>query len=863
MMKAPQKNSVLLRLLLLVLITGILFSSYSFSAERLLDEIVVDEVGGQPRIEIKFINSLQYVNHAPLEHGDELRIKLQAPVRTSTEAAGFSRETLQWSPSDNVPLDHVILEPGFGSHFELVLTFLRSVNYKVTGSADSRSIYITLNESVGGNAPITQAQKSAPNVTPDKTKGTGEVASKQPSERMYFIQIQSGQKPVSNDLTIKNKLGDNIHIYTLPGVVKGRQVYRQRIGLFPSREEAKQTLRQIRNQYPDAWISEATEEDWNAALGEISSTGTSPRRNVASEMPGQRTDQVDLSKLNPQDAKRVSVLMEEARIAMTEKNYSRAIQLYETVLTFPETGYSKEALEFLGLARERNNNHAQAKAIYDEYLAKYPEGEDADRVRQRIAGILTAQDAPREKLRKADEGTRVATEEKSEVEIFGGFSQFYRLDRLETDTTNRTNQSELVSDLDLIARYRKNGYEYSGRFSGGYLYDFLSSGSSFNGLGTGTGTGTPLVTNGISGNANETRVSTMYFEVLNTRLDHLLRIGRQTRNTGGVLGRFDGGLLGYRVNEWARINFNIGSPVDSSIESPNSDKFFYGASVDIGTLAEKWDFNFFFIEQRANGLIDRRAVGTEVRYFDQTKSMFALVDYDIFYDDLNSFLFLGTWTAPTKTLFNLTLDYRNSPILTTSNSIQGQLVDSVGQLENRFTPDQLYGLARDRTPKSKTAIIGVTHPLNDRFQINADYTVTRLEGTPASGGVDATLRTGPDYFYSTTLIASNIFKDGDTILTGLRYADTTGADTASWNINVRYPYNEKLRLNPRFRIDLRDNFDGSNEIVLRPELRVVYRVKRTLNLELELGSEWIDLDLGNTQEQTLDYFLIVGYRLDF
>jgi len=861
MMITQQKISALLSFL--VLIIGLLFSSYSLSAERLLDEIVVDEVGGQPRIEIKFINSLQYVNHAPLENGDELRIKLQAP-RTTTEAAGFGRETLQWSPSDNVPLDHVILEPGFGSHFELVLSFLRSVNYKVVGSADSRSIYITLNESVGKNAPIIPAQKSKPNVAPDKTKGTAEVTRMQPSEKMYFIQIQSSQKPVSNDLSIKNRLGENIQIYTLPSIVKGRKVYRQRIGLFSSRGEANKVLRGIRKAYPDAWVNEANEDDWNAVSGRISSTRSTQGGTAAPDFSSQRTDQVDLSKLNPQDAKRISVLMEEARIAMTEKKYSRAIQVYETVLTFPENGYSKEALEFLGLARERNNNHAQAKAIYDEYLAKYPEGEDAVRVRQRIAGILTAQNQPREKLRKADEGTRVATEEKSEVELFGGFSQFYRLDRLETETGSQTNQSELISDLDLIGRYRKNGYEYSGRFSGGYLYNFLGTDSSFVGTGTGTGTGTtPLATGGTGGNSNETRVSTMYFEVENTRLDHLLRIGRQTRNTGGVLGRFDGGLLGYRVNEWAKINFNIGSPVDSSTNSPNSDKFFYGASVDIGTLAQKWDFNFFIIEQRANGLIDRRAVGSEVRYFDQTKSMFALVDYDIFYDNLNSFLFLGTWTAPTKTLFNLTLDYRNSPILTTSNSIQGQLVDSVGQLENRFTPDQLYGLARDRTPKSKTAIIGVTQPLNDRFQINADYTVTRLEGTPASGGVDATLRTGPDYFYSTTLIASNLFKDGDTILTGFRYADTTGADTVSWNINARYPYNDELRLNPRFRIDLRDNPDGSNEIVLRPELRVVYRVKRTLNLELELGSEWIDLDLGNSKEQTLDYFLIVGYRLDF
>ncbi len=856
-MGKSQKLSSLIHFSLLIL--GLVLSPNSFSVDKLLDEIAVENVGGQPRIEIKFVDSLQYVNHSPPVKGDELRIKLQTPGGISVQQADFRRETLQWSATENVPLDHVILEPDFGKNLELIVTFDRSVSYKVIGSADSRSIYITLTDQPGaGTKPLSRTPAA---------KGATRSLAAVPAGKMYFIQILASQKPISNDLAIKNRLGADVHVYTVSSKAKGRTVYRQRIGLFSSKEEAKKTLSLLRNSYPDAWISEATADDINAVGGSAPMTvqTKSSEGTTEPDFSSPATEKVDLSTLNPQDAKRISVLMEQARLAMVEKNYSRAIQLYETILTYPENGYSKQALEFLGLARERNNNHAQAKAIYDEYLAKYPEGEDAERVRQRIAGILTAQEAPREKLRKAEPRTQISAE-KSEFELFGGFSQFYQLDKLETETDSRTNQSEIISDLDLIARYRKNDYEYSGRFSGGYLLNFLPSGGTSN---TGftdptlppvPGT-TPVLTS--TENSDETRVSTMYFEVLNVRLDHMLRIGRQTRNTGGVLGRFDGGLFAYRVNEWARLNFNVGLPVDTSTQSPDTDKIFYGASVDIGTLADKWDFNVFIIEQRANGLIDRRAIGTEVRYFDPTKSMFALVDYDIFYDDLNSFLFLGTWTAPTKTLFNLTLDYRNSPILTTSNAIQGQLVDNIGQLEGRFTSNQLFDLARDRTPKNTTVIIGATHPINDIFQINADYTVTRLEGTPASGGVEATQRTGPDYFYSTTLIASNLFKAGDTILTGFRYADTTGTDTISWNINARYPFNEKLRVNPRFRIDYRDNVDGSTEFLLRPELRMVYRVKRTLNLELELGGEWSDLDLGTTTEQSIDYFMVVGYRLDF
>ena len=58
------------------------------------------------------------------------------------------------------------------------------------------------------------------------------------------------------------------------------------------------------------------------------------------------------------------------------------------------TVFSKEAQEYLGLARERNGQLAHAKAEYRIYLAKYPEGEDAQRVRQRLDALVTAYQAP-------------------------------------------------------------------------------------------------------------------------------------------------------------------------------------------------------------------------------------------------------------------------------------------------------------------------------------------------------------------------------------------------------------------------------------------------------------------------------------
>ncbi len=790
-------------------------SMEAFSAGRLLDEINVQDVGGQPRIAIKFIDSLQYVAHVPLDAGDELRVKLQSSSPELDIVTDFRRERLQWAPSKRVPLDEVTLESGAGNFLELVVLFTQSVQYKVVASADSRTLFVTLVDS---------------------------PASAKQQDEWYVIQLlSSANTPEEMDLSDLG-LDESIQPYVLTSDVKGQQTYRQRLGMFSSKAEADKVLAGLKSRFPDAWIAAASSQDLLVAQGGDVSRAPSSKQTITDPDFNVTDEPVDLSALTPQDASRVSELMEEARLAMVEKNYSRAVQLYESILTFPENPYSKRALEFLGLARERSNNFAQAKLIYDEYLAKYPEGEDADRIRQRIAGFLTAQDEqPRQELRKASEGAQTASRKDPKWDIFGGFSQFYQLDRLETETDSSTVQHDLVTDLDLIARYRKNDYEFAARFSGGYLYSFLRP-----------------------GDPNDTRVSTMYFEALNGLKDHSLRIGRQTRNTGGVLGRYDGFLFGYRINEWAKLNFNTGTPVDSSTSGLSTDRFFYGANVDIGTLWDHWDFNIFAIEQKANGFTDRRAIGGEASYFDQSKTMFTLIDYDIFYDDLNTFLFLGTWTAPTRTLFNLSVDYRNSPLLTSSNAIQGQNVDVIGQLKNQFSSDQIFQLAEDRTPKSQTYIIGATHPINDTFQFNADLTVTRLEKTPASGGVGVTERTGLDFFYSTTLIASSLFKEGDTANMGLSYSDTTSSDTISWTTNFRYPVNQELRINPRFRINSRENLDKSEELIVRPELRVVYRLKRSLSLELEMGGEWSELDLiDGPSEQTLDYFVLFGYRADF
>ena len=98
-------------------------------------------------------------------------------------------------------------------------------------------------------------------------------------------------------------------------------------------------------------------------------------------------------------------------------------------------------------------------------------------------------------------------------------------------------------------------------------------------------------------------------------------------------------------------------------------RHFYGINLDVGPINEKWSGNAFFIEQRVDDLIDRRGVGGELRYFDGGKSIYSLVDYDTYFDRLNTVMVQGNWATVDGTNYNMLMETRKSPVLQLINSL--------------------------------------------------------------------------------------------------------------------------------------------------------------------------------------------------
>jgi hypothetical protein len=574
-------------------------------------------------------------------------------------------------------------------------------------------------------------------------------------------------------------------------------------------------------------------------------------------------------KISEADLRIAAASMDEARAALKTGNFSGAIARLSKVVKLPENEYSPEAHELLGLARQRSGEVAAARAEYETYLSRYPHAEGAERVRQRLDAIIAASGGPLEKLRAAPlapgwrPGGGFAPVGAGTTWTFSGsLSEFYIRDdsfRTAVDPTvapdpnadadaHQVHQNEMLSSLDMIATWVNDQARGKIRFSGTEEHHFDDSDDRFG-------------------------IASLFSEVELRNWEVLGRFGRQNSNvdTGGVLGRFDGGLLSWRAFPNVKLNAVGGSPVLSRFDEPFKDqRYFYGASIGLGPFFGGFETTLFAIEQRDRSLLDRRAVGAEARYFDPTKSALATVDYDIHFNKLNAAIFSGSWTLPDKSTLYGGADYRRTPYLSTWNALLNQpfvtLYDFLAASQQ--TPEQLQQLALSQTPVYKSAMIGYSRPLTDKFLVSADATVVNLTQPITLPSLDpalGSLPAGNEYYYSAQLMGSNLIEEGDMYIGAVRYSQLINSNMYALDFNTRYPWSKELSLSPRLRLGYRTGRNGVDmtEYSALPSLLADYYWTKELSTEFEIGAERTWTKQDGVREQNTDLFLTLGVRYDF
>jgi hypothetical protein len=530
--------------------------------------------------------------------------------------------------------------------------------------------------------------------------------------------------------------------------------------------------------------------------------------------------------------------MADARRAVARRDYPRAIELLTKLTRQPEFDGRARAQELLGLSHERAGHVAHAKAEYEEYLRRYPEGDAASRVRSRLRTLASAQRVGRKGIGAGGDDVE------NRWRIDGGASQLYRWERSQLEagqeSSERQEQNAIYTDADLIARRRGERIDFVSRVYAGYAHDLLTDGP-----------------------GNRTRVSAAFVELNDRTLGLSGRLGRQTRNSGGLLGTFDGLFTSYQLKPAIALNFAAGFPVESSNEGPDSARRFVGLSADFGPLHDAVDIGAFAVLQQLDGVTDRRSVGVEARYFVPGRTLLAMFDYDLYYQELNSAFLTGSVQLPARWALSFSADHRRSPILTTRNALIGQPVRTLEELLDLFTPTEIEQLARDRTPLSDLFSLSVSRPLGERFQLDIEAYGSRLDATVASGNVAATPESGLEKTLQIQLGASNLARSNDWWSLSVRHQDGALATTNSALLAARLPMGSAWRFGPRLRVDRREStLDGTLETVYVPMLRLDYQRGRAW-FECETAAELGDRQLDADEETRRRYYFGLGYRIDF
>jgi hypothetical protein len=803
--------------LLAALGVGVASAQVGTPPQRLVDVIEVSEREGQVDISVVFNCSMRFVTNLPASQGTEVHIQL-VPL-TDCGVSPFTQ-----IPSEIPPLSGGAgivsaarvesLAPG---QITVTLNFRKSERFVLAQGVDPRGLRVRLVDHTRARAQV--------------------LVESQDVVSNFAINLDSRPKPFSPEEVELAHQRLQVPVFVSEVLVNGEKWYRLRAGPIERRSDADKLLNHALPDYPRAWL----------AIGDDAVTSNLGAA-TAAPLPGVERIGSDPA-LPPEQQKQI---LADARTAMAAHDYPKAIALLTKLQRQPEFPDRARAQELLGLARERSGQLAHAKAEYEEYLRRYPNGEGAERVAFRLRTLQAAE-------ARARTGREVGTEGQG-WQISGGFAQTGRYDgqRITNSAPPLNNtvpvaaesaqQSVLFTDVDLVARRRGESFDFIGRFSGGYDKSFVQG----------------AIT-------DPTRISLASVELLDRPLGLLARLGRQASTSYGILGTFDGLFLSWQFSPSWALNAAGGYPVNLLNVAPQTQQSFETLALVYTPRNAHWDANVFVANQEYDGLRDRQAVGAEGRYLASRGSLVAVLDYDTFYHSLNTASLLGTLQLPARWNVSFDTERRNAPVLTTGNALIGQPFSDLYQMQQVFTDQEIYQLARDRTAVSSYYSFTATHPLGQRFQFTAIASATQTAATPASGGVPAQPATGLLPNYQLQLYGSNLWHEGDFSVVTLQHGDTQIGRIDSIGATLRFPLGGAWRLAPRLTVErLSQLSDGGNETSYIPSALVDYQRGNSLvQLEVgaQLGSREAFLQLANGQfvqtQNTTNYYASLSYRISF
>ena len=545
------------------------------------------------------------------------------------------------------------------------------------------------------------------------------------------------------------------------------------------------------------------------------------------------------------DYRRAAELMAAGRESLTAQKFEPAINSFNQLLLLPPNSQSRDAQELIGVAWERASSPARAKTEYELYLKLFPEGEGAQRVAQRLANLDLGQAAPAPGLRPSGQSTPTVEPSRYSGSIaqyyFGGKARSQSLVNLaagiDQTTLSKTTESAIVTSVDLGAR-------------------FASPESETRVVLRGTG-----ATNLQTSSRNPSLVNAAYVDHKRLGSGLAVRLGRQSAISGGLLGLFDGVSMTYPVTQSVKVDLMGGVPANSLVSSPS--ERLLAAVVEADGILERWGGNVYIIDQTSEGITNRRAIGSEVRYADDTLSMYSLFDYDTVFRVLNAVSVQGTFQAPGQTNVTLLLDARKAPSLQLTNALISSGAVSLKTLLQTMSLDEVILAARSTSATAKQALLSVSRPLSERWQLGMDLRYSEIGPLPAVGIFEATPATGAQYGLSTLLTGSNLYSTRDINTISLSYLTTPlFKGTQLSYSNLTGLRGDVITVEPSLRFYTQNDTQGVKTQRFTPGLRLSYKYSQRASLLGETIVERSKTDGPLNHDSSTSVFFYLGYRYE-
>jgi len=561
--------------------------------------------------------------------------------------------------------------------------------------------------------------------------------------------------------------------------------------------------------------------------------------------------------------KQGAALMAQSRAALIAGNNDEAINTLNQLLLLPPNKYSQDAQELVGLARERSGDLAQARKEYELYLRLFPTGDGATRVRQRLATLAPPEPATT---------TAAKPPEKREPQMtYGGSLSMYYYGGNQAVATNfnvattvnqatisSSTQRSAVGSADLNGRYRTDTTDTRVVFRDTYQRSFITD---------------------VAPSLN--RLDAAYVDYHDSLHGLSLKVGEQSGVTGGLVGRFLGGVVSYDLAPKLRVNAVVGQP-NNQDQFTQAQRLFEGLSLDAQNFAEHWGASGFVINQTADSVVDRRAVGGELRYFDEQKTLYSLIDYDVAFATINAITLQGSYQLPDQTSISLLLDDRKAPTLETGNGLlqigcssyaqyfAGVCTSTTGQqivITGPRTVDELRADALATTANSRQFALDVSRPLGKNWQLSGDLRVSSVGALPAvtiaGQHFPGTAATGNVFGATLQATGSNLYSKRDInvfSLTHLHSETLDGNQLAYSNLNT--VLDNRLTLEPNLSFYRESDTSGQHLSRVSPSFRSSYKLTRRFSVDGTISLERSRNEGPAQTDTTSDIFYYLGCRFD-